>query len=89
LATLSQVPPLQEVADMRGSGLEMEALEAALRENFDKAAAPVAANDGAGGSDDTPGPDTSHVEVPTPDPAPENPVDAANGQQPETNDESN
>jgi segregation and condensation protein B len=93
LATLSQLPPLQEVADMRGSGLEMEALEAALQENFDKAAAPLAATDGAGGSDDTPGLDTSPVEipveVPTHDPAPENPVDAATGQQPRTNDESN
>jgi segregation and condensation protein B len=83
LATLSQLPPLQEVADMRGSGLEMEALEAALQENFDKAAAPVAAPiDGAGGSDDTPGLDTSPVEAPISDPAPENPVDAATGQQP-------
>jgi segregation and condensation protein B len=91
LATLSQLPPLQEVADMRGSGLEMEALEAALQENFDKAAAPVAAeNDGAGGDEDAPGLDTSPVEVPIHDPAPEKPVDAAPGQHnPETNDESN
>ncbi len=84
LATLSQLPPLQEVAGMRGSGLEMEALEAALQENFDKAAAPAATApiDGAGGSDDTPGLDTSPVEVPLHDPAP--------GQHnPETNDESN
>jgi segregation and condensation protein B len=91
LAALSQLPPLQEVADMRNSGLEMEALEAALQENFDKAAAPVAAGiDGAGGNDDAPDLDTSPVEVPIHDPAPENAVDAAPGQHnPETNDESN
>ncbi|HEU4372815.1 MAG TPA: SMC-Scp complex subunit ScpB [Telluria sp.] len=90
LATLSQLPPLQELAEMGGSGREMEALEAALQENFDKAAAPEAAgNDGAGGEEDVPGLDTSPVEVPIHDPAPENPVDAATGQQPETNDESN
>ena len=83
LATLSQLPPLQEVADMRGNSLEMEALEVALQENFDKAAAPVAAeNDGAGGDDNAPGLDTSPVEVPIHDPAPEKPVDAATGQQP-------
>jgi segregation and condensation protein B len=91
LATLSQLPPLQELAEMGGSGREMEALEAALQENFDKAAAPEAAgNHGAGGAEeDVPGLDTSPVEVPIHDPAPENPVDAATGQQPETNDESN
>jgi segregation and condensation protein B len=37
LNSLSQLPPLQEVADMQ-RGAEMEALEAALQENFDKAA---------------------------------------------------
>ena len=91
LAMLSQLPPLQEVADIRGSGLEMAALEAALQENFDKAAAPVAAgNDGAGGDEDAPGLDTSPVEAPIHDPAPGNPVDAAPGQHNlETNDESN
>jgi segregation and condensation protein B len=90
LATLSQLPPLQELAEMGGNGREMEALEAALQENFDKAAAPMATdNYGAGGEEDVPGLDTSLVEVPIHDPAPENPVDAATGQQPETNDESN
>lgn len=91
LGALSQLPPLQQVADMRSSSLEMEALEAALQENFDKAAAPMAASqDGAGGNDDAPGPDTSPVEVPIHDPAPENAVDAAPGQHnPETNDEPN
>ncbi len=38
LASLSQLPPLQQISEMQ-SGLEMEALEAALQENFDKAAA--------------------------------------------------
>jgi segregation and condensation protein B len=83
LATLSQLPPLQELAELGGGGREMEALEAALQENFDKAAAPVATdNHGAGGEEDVPGLDTSLVEVPIHDPAPENPVDAATGQQP-------
>lgn len=90
LATLSQLPPLQELAEMGGNGREMEALEAALQENFDKAAAPMADdNHGAGGEEDVPGLDTSLVEVPIHDPAPENPVDAATGHNPETNDESN
>ena len=91
LATLSQLPPLQELAEMSGNGREMEALEAALQENFDKAAAPVVVDsNGAGGEQDVPGLDTSPVEVPIHDPAPENPVDAAPGQHnPETNDESN
>lgn len=90
LATLSQLPPLQELAEMGGNGREMEALEAALQENFDKAAAPMADdNHGAGGEEDVPGLDTSLAEVPIHDPAPENPVDAATGHNPETNDESN
>ena len=90
LASLSQLPPLQELADMRNSGQEMEALEAALQENFDKAAAPVAANDGAGGNDDAAGPDTSPVEVQIHDPAQEDAVDAAPGQHnQDMNDESN
>ena len=38
LNALSQLPPLQEISATQ-SGLEMEALEAALQENFDKAAA--------------------------------------------------
>jgi len=38
LASLSQLPPLQELAEMQGSD-KLEALEAALQENFDKAAA--------------------------------------------------
>jgi segregation and condensation protein B len=91
LASLSQLPPLQEVADMRGSGLEMEALEAALQENFDKAAAATTAGDeGAGVDADAAGSDTSPVEVPIHDPAQENAVDAAPGQHNhDTNNESN
>ncbi|CDG84904.1 SMC-Scp complex subunit ScpB [Janthinobacterium agaricidamnosum] len=41
LNALSQLPPLQQISEMQGSGLEMEALEAALQENFEKAANPV------------------------------------------------
>jgi segregation and condensation protein B len=71
------------------SGLEMEKLEAALQENFEKAAAPVAANDDGAQADVQPAEaapvleaesaDTS-VEVHIPDPAPEITVDAAPGQ---------
>nr|WP_315394441.1 SMC-Scp complex subunit ScpB [uncultured Duganella sp.] len=38
LNSLSQLPPLQQLSDMQGGGPDMEALEAALQENFDKAA---------------------------------------------------
>jgi segregation and condensation protein B len=98
LNSLSQLPPLQQISEMQG-GLEMEALEAALQENFEKAVPAAANDDGAGGtevadsvpaSDDAASPDTSAVEVPIYDPAPEITVDAAPGQHnPETNDESN
>jgi len=96
LNSLSQLPPLQQISDMQ-SGAEMEALEAALQENFDKAAAPVAVNDdGAGSSELAPAepeaasPEASPVEVLIHDPAPEITVDAAPGQHnQETNDESN
>jgi segregation and condensation protein B len=37
LGSLSQLPPLQQISEMQ-RGSEMEALEAALQENFDKAA---------------------------------------------------
>ena len=38
LNALSQLPPLQQISDIAGGGPDMEALEAALQENFDKAA---------------------------------------------------
>ena len=89
LNTLSQLPPLQEISATQ-SGREMEALEAALQENFDKAAAPaVAPDDGAGNGDEPEhapqlieeaSPETSPVEVLIHDPAPETSVDAAPGQ---------
>ncbi|NHZ37145.1 MULTISPECIES: SMC-Scp complex subunit ScpB [Massilia] len=100
LNSLSQLPPLQQISDMRG-GHDMETLEAALQENFDKAAASEAANDdGAGSGDaqeafppavaDAAGSDTSSPEVLIHDPAPEITVDAAPGQHnQETNNESN
>jgi segregation and condensation protein B len=44
LNSLSQLPPLQQMSETQ-SGLEMEALEAALQENFERAALPPAAND--------------------------------------------
>lgn len=100
LNSLSQLPPLEQISEMQ-SGREMEALEAALQENFDKAAATAAANDDGAGSSDEPdsapqvieqsGPATSPVEVLIHDPAPEEiTVDAAPGQHnQETNNESN
>ena len=81
LNSLSQLPPLQEVAP-QGDGREMAALEAALQENFDKAAAHTAAgNDGAGGITVAASSNASDSEVPLDDPAPDTPVDAAPGQQ--------
>ena len=86
LNALSQLPPLQQIRDMDGGGLEE--LEAALQENFDKATNDVAINVGAGSntavtdvtaSPDA-GPDASTVEAFTHDPAPELTVDAAPGQ---------
>jgi segregation and condensation protein B len=44
LNTLSQLPPLEQVAEMP-DGRGMAALEAALQENFDKAAASAAGNE--------------------------------------------
>jgi segregation and condensation protein B len=78
LASLSQLPPLQQLADV-ADGRSMEALEAALQQNFDKAAA-------VAGADDT---DTSPVEVPIHDPAPAATGAAPGLQNEETNDESN
>lgn len=97
LNSLSQLPPLQQISEMQG-GLEMEALEAALQENFDKAAATAAADDDGAGIGDTgehapevipqSGSDTSAIEVLIHDPAPEITVDAAPGQHnQETNDD--
>jgi segregation and condensation protein B len=75
LASLAQLPPLHQLADLP-DGRSMEALEAALQENFDRADA-VAAVD-----HDT---DTPRVDVPA-----ETAGDAAPGlQNQETNDESN
>ncbi|MGZ8338932.1 MAG: SMC-Scp complex subunit ScpB [Telluria sp.] len=100
LNALSQLPTLQQISDMPGNSA-IEELEAALQQNFEKAAAATTAanDDGAGSSDaqDTPGvvqeaagADTSPVEVPISDPAPETPVDEAPGQHDqETNNESN
>jgi segregation and condensation protein B len=43
LNSLSQLPPLQQISEMKGNGDALEALEAALQENFDKAALDAAA----------------------------------------------
>ena len=87
LNSLSQLPPLQQISEMGGGG--MEALEAALQENFDKAATMDAVNHVGAGSDTAvtdvtaspdAGPDASADEAFTHDPAPELTVDAAPGQ---------
>ena len=87
LNSLSQLPPLQQISEMGGGG--MEALEAALQENFDKAATMDAVNHVGAGSDTAvtdvtaspdAGPDASPDEAFTHDPAPELTVDAAPGQ---------
>eukprot|EP01133_Synstelium_polycarpum_P017902 gene17902-21353_t len=86
LHSLSQLPPLQQISEMQGNGLE--ALEAALQENFDKASNELAPQLGAGSNtavtdvDVTAsldaGPDASPMdEAYTHDPAPELTVDAA------------
>ena len=78
LASLAQLPPLDAIADA-ADGRSLEALEAALNANFDKADADVAADDEQV---------TSPVEVPIHDPQPA--VGAVPGQHNnETNDESN
>ncbi|MGZ5201512.1 MAG: SMC-Scp complex subunit ScpB [Telluria sp.] len=65
LASLSQLPPLHAVADLPDTR-SIEALEAALQENFDRA---VGEQPGTG--PETTEPDTSPVEVPIHDSAPE------------------
>jgi segregation and condensation protein B len=89
---------LQEVAAGGGNGLAMEALEAALQENFDKAAAELAASDeGAGGIAVAAGSNASDDEAPNhhaathtaPDPAPEPSENAAAVNTPDHNDEHN
>jgi segregation and condensation protein B len=93
LNSLSQLPPLQQISEMQ-SGLEMEALEAALQENFDKAAMTAADLASAGQEQEVPVANDAAfdaaLEVHIHDPAPEITVDAAPGQHnQETNDESN
>jgi segregation and condensation protein B len=78
LASLGQLPPLESIADAQ-DGRSLEALEAALQQNFDKADASAAAGDEQ---------ITSPVEVPIHD------LHPASGAVPgqhnnETNDESN
>jgi segregation and condensation protein B len=65
LASLSQLPPLHPVADMPDTR-SIAALEAALQENFDKAGAAQ-----PGTESESTEPDTSPVEVPIHDSAPE------------------
>jgi segregation and condensation protein B len=101
LNSLSQLPPLQQISEMQGNGPDMEALEAALQENFDKAALNAAQQqDGTDSkvevaADAAASPEAGHhaVEVDvvasstvtTHDPAPDLTVDAEHNQ--ETNNE--
>lgn len=78
LASLGGLPPLEAIADA-ADGRSLEALEAALNDNFDRAAAGAAAEDEQG---------ASSVEVPIHDPQPA--AGSVPGQQNnDTNDESN
>jgi segregation and condensation protein B len=77
LASLGQLPPLDSIADAQ-DGRSLEALEAALQQNFDKADAQADAEEEQV---------TSPVEVPIHDPQPAYGVDRVNNN--ETNDESN
>lgn len=89
LNSLSQLPPLQQLSEMQGGGPDMEALEAALQENFDKAAQ---AAQTSGAESAAPGADVAQAGAPTGheavvvdealthDPAPDLTVDAAPGQ---------
>ncbi|WP_256079774.1 SMC-Scp complex subunit ScpB [Massilia sp. YIM B04103] len=70
LNALSQLPPLQQVGDMQEAN-SMEVLEAALQENFDKAAPGAALADNE--DEAAPGPEDA---APFDDPAPDVMVDA-------------
>jgi len=76
LASLGQLPPLDSIADAQ-DGRSLEALEAALQQNFNKTDAPADVDDEQV---------TSPVEVPIHDPQPAFGVDRVNNN--ETNDES-
>jgi segregation and condensation protein B len=81
LNSLSQLPPLQQISDMQGGAPDMEALEAALQENFDKAAQHAAQHVGPG-SEEVAGQEASPIhEAPTHAPAPETTVDAEPNQE--------
>jgi len=81
LASLSQLPPLQPLAEGPDSR-SLEALEAALKDNFDKADAVAAVANTA------PDTDTSPVEVPIHDPMGDGIAEAGQHNK-DTNDESN
>jgi len=85
LNSLSQLPPLQQISDGQGGGPDMEALEAALQQNFDKAAHQAAQQVGPG-SEAIAAPDAGQDasvedEAPTHAPAPETTVDAEPNQE--------
>jgi len=91
LNSLSQLPALQQISDMQGGG--MEALEAALQENFDKAALSSAEQQHDGTESELPAaeaqaatsPEAGQEALTTHDPAPDLTVDAEHNQ--ETNNE--
>ncbi|MYM39152.1 SMC-Scp complex subunit ScpB [Duganella qianjiadongensis] len=51
LNSLSQLPPLQQISEQQGNGPDLAALEAALQDNFDKAAQSAVAADGSAGAE--------------------------------------
>jgi segregation and condensation protein B len=94
LNSLSQLPPLQQISDMQGGGPDMEALEAALQENFDKAALSSAEQQPDGSESELPAveaqdaatsPEAGQEALIPHDPAPDLTVDAEHNQ--ETNNE--
>ncbi|MGV7208889.1 SMC-Scp complex subunit ScpB [Oxalobacteraceae bacterium A2-2] len=80
LNSLSQLPPLQQISDGQGSGPDMAALEAALQENFEKAA-----HDAVQQPDGTEGAAAAPAAALTHDIAPDLTVDAEHNQ--DTNNE--
>ncbi|MES2261321.1 MAG: SMC-Scp complex subunit ScpB [Pseudomonadota bacterium] len=90
LNSLSQLPPLQQISDMQSGTPDMEALEAALQENFERAAHNAVPQVGPGSevleadaaNSPNAGQDASAVnEAPTHAPAPETMVDAEPNQE--------
>ena len=81
LNSLAQLPPLQQLSDMQGNGPDLEALEAALQQNFEQAAE-AAPEPGAEAAPETAPDEAAAEEAPiNTDPAPDVTVDAEYNQE--------